>query len=112
MAELKMTNNPCKYCNGEIDEGKPLCGDIVDKGDVVNIVKTKQGYEIELWRNFELVNSEEIYFCPKCGRKLTEAKICGEYPRFGFATDLKINDEMDDVSDWAKDAAKKMTEVK
>ena len=112
MAELKMTNNPCKYCNGEIDEGKPLCGDIVDKGDVVNIVKTKEGYEIELWRNFELVNSEEIYFCPKCGRKLTEAKICGEYPRFGCATDLKINDEMDDVSDWAKDAAKKMTEVK
>lgn len=112
MAELKMTNNPCKYCNGEIDEGKPLCGDIVDKGDVVNIVKTKEGYEIELWRNFELVNSEEIYFCPKCGRKLTDAKICGEYPRFGCATDLKINDEMDDVSDWAKDAAKKMTEEK
>lgn len=74
MAELKLTNNPCKFCNGEIDEGKPLCGDIVDKGDVVNIVKTKDGYEIELWRNFELVNSEEIYFCPKCGRKLSEDK--------------------------------------
>ena len=112
MAELKLTNNPCKYCNGEIDEGKPLCGDVVDKGDVVNIVKTKEGYEIELWRNFELVNSEEIKFCPMCGRKLTEAKICGEYPRFGCATDLKINDEMDDVSDWAKDAAKKLTEEK
>ena len=36
MAELKLTNNPCKYCNGEIDEGKPLCGDIVNDGDVVN----------------------------------------------------------------------------
>lgn len=72
MAELKLTNNPCKYCNGEIDEGKPLCGDIVNDGDVVNIVKTADGYEIELWRNFELVNSEEIYFCPKCGRKLAE----------------------------------------
>lgn len=74
MAELKLTKNPCKYCNGEIDERKPLCGDIVNEGDVVNIVKTTEGYEIELWRNFELVNSEEIYFCPKCGRKLTEMK--------------------------------------
>lgn len=75
MAELKLTKNPCKYCNGEIDEGKPLlCSDIVNEGDVVNIVKTTEGYEIELWRNFELVNSEEIYFCPKCGRTLTEVK--------------------------------------
>ena len=74
IVELKMTNNPCKFCNGEIDEGKPLCGDIVNDGDVVNIVKTADGYEIELWRNFELVNSEEIYFCPKCGRKLSEDK--------------------------------------
>lgn len=70
MVELKLTNNPCKFCNGEIDEGKPLCGDIVNDGDVVNIVKTKEGYEIELWRNFELVNSEEIYFCPMCGRSI------------------------------------------
>ena len=23
MSELKLTNNPCKFCNGEIDEGKP-----------------------------------------------------------------------------------------
>jgi hypothetical protein len=31
MCELKMTNNPCKFCNGEIDEGKPLFGgDLVD----------------------------------------------------------------------------------
>lgn len=74
IGELKMTNNPCKFCNGEIDEGKPLCGDLVNDGDVVNIVKTQDGYEIELWRNFELVNSEEINFCPKCGRKLTETK--------------------------------------
>lgn len=33
-----------------------------------------------------------------------------KHPRFGCATDMKINDEMDDVSDWAKDAAKKLTE--
>lgn len=26
MDELKLTNNPCKFCNGEIDEGKPMCG--------------------------------------------------------------------------------------
>lgn len=71
MAELKLTKNPCKYCNGKIDEGKPLCCDIINEGDVVNIVKTTEGYDIELWRNFELVNSEEIYFCPKCGRTLT-----------------------------------------
>ena len=74
IVELKMTNNPCKYCNGEIDEGKPLCGDIVNDGDVVNIVKTKEGYEIELWRNFKLVNSEEINYCPMCGRRLQEDK--------------------------------------
>ena len=74
MSELKLTKNQCKYCNGEIDEWKPLCGDIVNEGDVVNIVKTTEGYEIKLWRNFELVNSEEIYFCPKCGRTLTEVK--------------------------------------
>lgn len=24
MAELKLTKNPCKYCNGEIDEGKRI----------------------------------------------------------------------------------------
>jgi hypothetical protein len=54
MPELKLTNNPCKYCNGKIDEGKPLCGDIVNDGDVVNIVKTQDGYEIELWRDFGL----------------------------------------------------------
>lgn len=65
MAGLKLTNNPCKFCNGEIDE---------DDGDVVNIVKTKDGYDIEMWRNFELVYSEEINFCPMCGRKLTEDK--------------------------------------
>lgn len=65
IVELKMTNNPCKYCNGEIDEGMELCGDIV---------KTKEGYEIELWRNFELVYSEEINYCPMCGRNLKEAK--------------------------------------
>lgn len=75
MAELKLTNNTCKYCNGEIYEGKPLCGDIVNEGDVVKIVKTAEGYEIELWRNFELVNSEEINYCPMCGRKLNEKKF-------------------------------------
>lgn len=74
MSELKMTNNPCKYCNKGIGDGEPLCGDIVNDGDVVNIVKTADGYEIELWRDFELVNSEEIYFCPMCGRKLAEDK--------------------------------------
>lgn len=72
MAELKLTNNPCNYCNGEIEEWKPLCSDIVNDGDAVNIVKTDEGYEIELWRNFELVNSVEINFCPMCCRKLAD----------------------------------------
>ena len=35
-------------------------------------------------------------------------RMCGVYPRFGWASVLKFNDEMDDVSDWAKDAAKKL----
>ena len=29
--------------------------------------------------------------------------------RFGCASELNVNDEMEDVSDWAKDAAKKLT---
>lgn len=33
-------------------------------------------------------------------------------PRFGCDSELKINDEMDDVSDEAKDAAKKLMEAK
>jgi hypothetical protein len=33
-----------------------------------------------------------------CDTNLKEAKICGEHPRFGCATEMKINDEMDDVS--------------
>ena len=40
MAELKLTNNPCKFCNGEIDEGKPLCGGVwldFNKGDDIMI---------------------------------------------------------------------------
>lgn len=72
MSELKLTNNPCKFCNGEIDEGKPLCGDLVDLGNVTNIVKTREGYEIEYWRDFEYQDSVKINFCPMCGRKLTE----------------------------------------
>lgn len=74
MAELKLTSNPCKFCNNEIGDGKPICGDIVNDGDVVDIVKTTEGYEIELWRNFELVYSEQIFYCPMCGRELAEEK--------------------------------------
>lgn len=73
MCELKMTNNPCKYCNGGIDEGKPLCGDLEDLGDVTDIVKTDDGYEIEHWSNFGCVGSVMIHWCPMCGRKLKEA---------------------------------------
>ena len=47
-----------------------------------------------------------------CDTNLKEAKICGEHPRFGCDTEMKINDEMDDVSDLAKEAAKKMLEGK
>ena len=35
-----------------------------------------------------------------------------KHPRFGCDSELKINDEMDDVSDEAKDAANKLTEAK
>ena len=37
MACLKLSNNPCKFCNGEIDEGKPLCGDIVNTSRPLDI---------------------------------------------------------------------------
>lgn len=74
MRELKLTNNPCKYCNKGIGDGEPIVGDIVNDGDVVDIVKNEEGYEIELWRNFELVNSEKINFCPMCGRNLQDEK--------------------------------------
>ena len=74
MAELKLTNNPCKFCNGEIDEGKPLCGDLVDLGDVCCMVKAKEGFDLEYWKNFECIHFVKINFCPMCGRKLTEDK--------------------------------------
>ena len=32
--------------------------------------------------------------------------------RFGCGSELKINDEMDDVSDWAKEEAKKKIDAK
>ena len=38
-------------------------------------------------------------------------RICGVLPRFGCASELNVNDEMDDVSDEAKDAAKKLMEA-
>lgn len=31
--------------------------------------------------------------------------------RFGFGGELIVNDEMDDVSDWAKNKAKELTEA-
>ena len=68
MAELKL-NNPCKFCNGEIDEGKPLCGDLVDLGDVCCMVKAKEGFDLEYCMHFV-----KIKFCPMCGRNLTEDK--------------------------------------
>ena len=74
MAELELTNNPCKYCNGEIDEGKPLCGDLVDLGDVCCIVKAKEGFDLEYWKNFECMHFIKINYCPMCGRNLKEAK--------------------------------------
>ena len=50
MDELKLTNNTCKFCNCEIDEGKPLCGDLVDLGDVCCMVKAKEGFEIACYQ--------------------------------------------------------------
>ena len=62
MCELKLTNNPCKYCNGYIDEGQPLCGDIVDLGDVCCMVKTKEGICI-LFDNSHPDRCEVISHC-------------------------------------------------
>jgi hypothetical protein len=73
MCELKMTNNPCKYCNGEIDEGKPLCGDMEDLGDVCCMVKAKEGFDLEYWKDFECMHFFKINYCPMCGRNLKEA---------------------------------------
>lgn len=72
--ELKMTNNPCKYCNGNIGEGKILCCDHEDIGEVTNIVKTDDGFEIEHWGGFANIASVKINFCPMCGRNL-EGKV-------------------------------------
>lgn len=35
-----------------------------------------------------------------------------KFYRFGFGGELIVNDEMGDVSDWAKDEAKKLMEAK
>ena len=74
MCEMKLTNNPCKFCNGEIDEGKPLCGDLVDLGDVCCMVKAKEGFDLEYWKNFSCMHFVKIKFCPMCGRNLSEDK--------------------------------------
>ena len=34
------------------------------------------------------------------------------YHRFGFGGKLVVNNEMDDVSDWAKDKAKELVNIK
>ena len=60
MAELKLTNNPCKFCNGEIDEWKPLCGDLVDLGDVCCMVKAKEGFDLEYWKDFQCMHFVKI----------------------------------------------------
>lgn len=74
IAELKLTNNPCKFCNVEIDEGKPLCGDLVDLGDVCCMVKAKEGFDLEYWKDFQCMHFVKIKFCPMCGRNLSEDK--------------------------------------
>ena len=60
----------CEICNGKIGEGKPLCGELVDTGNVVNVVKTNDGYELEMWVNFECIHTRKIHACPECARKL------------------------------------------
>lgn len=67
---LEMTNNPCKFCNGNTGDGKPICGDVVDRGDVACIVADHDGFSIEYWKNFENCYSVKINFCPMCGRNL------------------------------------------
>jgi hypothetical protein len=74
MCELKMTNNPCKYCNGEIDESKPLCGDMEELEDVCCMAKAKEGFDLEYWKDFECMYFVKINYCPMCGRNLTEDK--------------------------------------
>ena len=39
-----------------------------------------------------------------------KGKYFTKFYRFGFGGELIVNDEMGDVSDWAKDKAKKLTE--
>ena len=61
------------------------------------------------------IDSVSVNFCFHCGKSAKEIlkKIGKEgNPRFGCDSELKVDDEMDDVSDWAKDAAKKLTEAK
>lgn len=73
--KLEMTNNPCIYCNGKVDEGKILCGDLEDIGEVTNIVKTNDGFEIEHWGGFANIASVKINFCPMCGRELNNGGV-------------------------------------
>lgn len=47
--------------------------DLVDLGDVCCMVKAKEGFDLEYWKNFECMHFVKINYCPMCGRKLTEA---------------------------------------
>ena len=70
---LKLTNNPCKYCNIDTFTSEPICGDL-DEGATASMGQDEDGFCIEYWWNFGVVYSTKINFCPMCGRKLTEAK--------------------------------------
>lgn len=44
--------------------------------------------------------------------KQEESALKAGFYHFGFGGEFIVNDEMDDVSDWAKDEAKKLMEAK
>jgi hypothetical protein len=68
MRGLKLTNNPCQYCEGDEPEA------IVS--DPYNVLMLQGGELYFLSRegedDYEL--SGKINFCPMCGRNLAEAK--------------------------------------
>lgn len=69
----KMTNlDKCKFCHGGRDDGEPLCGDIINDGNIMDVVHKVDGWFLEMWNHFDFVNEAKINFCPICGRKLED----------------------------------------
>jgi hypothetical protein len=70
MAWLKLTNNPCEYCE---KPNKEIATHLIGVSAFVGAGRLLlRFYDEQL--NRTILSGKKINFCPMCGRNLTEAK--------------------------------------